>query len=69
MDFDKKKQEKAFTIAAEQAQRGDANAALLLGMLYDRGIGANPDHEKALYWYQQAGQKLVSQFILGTYAI
>jgi enhanced entry protein EnhC len=67
MDEDKQRQASAFTVADEQAQTGDDKAALLLGMLYDRGIGVTRDPAKAMYWYQQSGQNPVSQFILGTY--
>lgn len=67
MDEDKQRQANAFTVAEEQAQTGNDKAALLLGMLYDRGIGVASDPAKAMYWYQQSGQNPVSQFILGTY--
>ncbi|BCA94207.1 enhanced entry protein EnhC [Legionella antarctica] len=67
MDGDKQRQANAFTVAEEQAQAGDDKAALLLGLLYDRGIGVPSDPAKAMYWYQQSGQNPVSQFILGTY--
>lgn len=69
MDEDPVKREKAFSIAEEQANNGDEKAALLLGMLYDRGIGITQDPAKAIYWYQQAGNTPVSQFILGTYML
>lgn len=67
MDGDKQKQEQAFKVAENQAETGNEKAALLLGILYDRGIGINTDPAKALYWYQKAGENPVSQFILGTY--
>lgn len=67
MDEDKQRQANAFSVAQEQAEAGDDKAALLLGMLYDRGIGVSTDPAKAIYWYQKAGQNPVSQFILGTY--
>lgn len=67
MDVDKKRQAYAFKVAQEQAQAGDSKAALLLGLLYDRGIGVAKDQSKAIHWYQQEGQNSVSQFILGTY--
>ena len=67
MDNDKEKQANAFSVAEAQAEAGDEQAALLLGMLYDRGIGVSADSSKAIYWYQHAGQNPVSQFILGTY--
>lgn len=69
MDSNKKKQQQAFSVAEQQANSGDEKAALLLGMLYDRGIGTIQDPAKAIYWYQQAGTNPVSQFILGTYTI
>lgn len=69
MDQDKQRQVKAFAVAEEQAESGDEKASLLLGMLYDRGIGVSRDPAKAIYWYQQAGQNSVRQFILGTYTV
>lgn len=67
MDDDKQKQAKAFEVAQQQAEKGDESAALLLGILYDRGIGIAQDSAKAITWYQRAGHNSVSQFILGTY--
>ncbi|MGC1181544.1 tetratricopeptide repeat protein [Legionella sp.] len=68
MDSNPQKQAQAFVVAKEQAEAGDEKAALLLGLLYDRGIGVSADPGQAIHWYQQAGQNAVSQFILGTYA-
>lgn len=67
MESDPTRQEQAFKVAENQANSGDSQAALLAGLLYDRGIGVSVDPAKAMYWYQQAGQNPVSQFILGTY--
>ncbi|STY30303.1 enhanced entry protein EnhC [Legionella wadsworthii] len=67
MSEDQQKQHKAFQIAREQAASGNENAALLLGLLYDRGIGIKADPGQAIAWYQQSGQNAVSDFILGTY--
>lgn len=67
MDTNSKRQAKAFAVAKEQAAAGEDKAALLLGLLYDRGIGVSADPGQAMHWYQQAGQNAVSQFILGTY--
>lgn len=67
MESDKDSQALAFAIADEQANAGEPKAALLLGLLYDRGIGVATDPAKAMFWYQKAGQNPVSQFILGTY--
>ncbi len=68
MDGNAKRQAKAFAVAKEQAAAGEEKAALLLGLLYDRGIGVSADPGQAMHWYQQAGENAVSQFILGTYA-
>ncbi|MBI2787025.1 MAG: SEL1-like repeat protein [Legionella longbeachae] len=68
MDQDKQRQAQAFRIAKEQAANGDENAALLLGLLYDRGIGVSADPGQAIAWYQQSGKNAVREFILGTYA-
>ncbi|MDP3269730.1 MAG: tetratricopeptide repeat protein [Legionella sp.] len=67
MDEDKEKQAKAFQVAENEANAGNEKAALLLGLLYDRGIGVSADPAKAIFWYQQTGENPVSQFILGTY--
>lgn len=69
MNGDQAQQYKAFSVAEEQANSGDEKAALLLGLLYDRGIGTSKDPAKAIYWYTQAGANPVSQFILGTYTL
>lgn len=67
MDTKKSNQQAAFFVAESAADSGDERAALLVGMLYDRGIGTSVDPAKAIYWYQRAGANPVSQFILGTY--
>lgn len=67
MDNDPQRKEQAFAVAKEHAMKGSEKAALLLGLLYDRGIGVSADPAQAIHWYQQAGQNAVSQFILGTY--
>lgn len=67
MDADKAKQSRAFKVAQHEADAGHANAALLLGLMYDRGIGVEQSQHEALSWYRKAGNNLVSNFILGTY--
>jgi enhanced entry protein EnhC len=67
MDQDKQRQAQAFQVAKELAVTGNDNASLLLGLLYDRGIGVTADPEQAIAWYQQSGKNAVSEFILGTY--
>ncbi len=67
MENDPKHQAKAFAVARQQAELGKPKAALLLALLYDRGIGVAEDHDKAIEWYQRSGDNLVRQFIMGTY--
>jgi enhanced entry protein EnhC len=67
MEKDKDKQTKAFEVAKKEASKGNGQAALLLGLMYDRGIAVPPNPVEALYWYQQASANPVSSFILGTY--
>jgi enhanced entry protein EnhC len=58
----------AFDTASQQAKTGSSTAALLLGMLYDRGIGTSVNHSDAIRWYEQAIHNPVASFILGSYA-
>lgn len=67
MQSDPAQQKEAFEIAKAEAEKGTPQAALLLGLMYDRGISVQPDNIQALYWYQQAAYSPVKSFILGTY--
>lgn len=64
---DKAKQAKAFEVAQKEARTGNPQAALLLGMMYDRGLSVPANPEQAVSWYQQASDNPVKSFILGTY--
>ncbi len=67
MDHDVKKQQQAFALAKKSAQEGNIDAALLLGLMYDRGIAVAANHADALESYRQAELNPISAFILGTY--
>ena len=67
MDKDQNKQAQAFEVAKKEANAGNGAAALLLGLLYDRGIAVTASSSEALHWYQQAPSNPVTVFILGTY--
>lgn len=69
MDPNPKKQQQAFAEARRQAKNGNSEAALLLGMMYERGIATSADQAEALHWYQQASMNPVNSFILGTYYV
>ncbi|CDZ76966.1 Putative beta-lactamase HcpC precursor [Legionella massiliensis] len=61
------KQSKAFAVAREEAKKGNSEAALLLGIMFERGIAVTTNQIEAMYWYQQASLNPVNAFILGTY--
>ena len=67
MDKSKAKQAQALAVAQKEAKAGNAGAALLLGLLYDRGIAITASQSDALNWYQQAPLNPVTAFIMGTY--
>ncbi len=67
MDSNKAKQLNAFQVAKREAEQDNPHAALLLGILYDRGIGVASSPSEAMKWYEKSGSNLVSKFILGTY--
>lgn len=67
MSPDVQKQHQAFEIAKQKAESGNEQAALLLGIMYDRGIGVEASPIEAIAWYQKATSNPVRAFILGTY--
>lgn len=67
MDSDPTKQAQAFATAKKEAGAGNPEAALLLGIMYERGIAVQANPVESLYWYQQAAMNPVNAFILGTY--
>lgn len=67
MEHDPAKQKLAFDNAGVLAEQGNEDASLLLGLMYDRGIVASKDNDKAIKWYEKSGDNPVSDFILGTY--
>ncbi len=67
MSKDKTKQNQAVVVAKKEAEAGNTSAAILLGLLYDRGIAGDKNQSQAISWYQKAPNNPVSAFILGTY--
>lgn len=67
MEKDPALQKQAYNIAKHQADLGHSEAALLLGILYDRGIGVAASQNKAMEWFAKSGSNVVSRFIIGTY--
>lgn len=62
------KQRLAYEVADKLANDGNKDAALLLGLMYDRGIVVSKSRDAAIRWYEQSGKNPVSSFIIGTYA-
>ena len=46
--------EKAAQIATKAAQAGDPQAQVLIGTMYQDGLGVEQDYQKAASWYQKA---------------
>ncbi|MDF1757309.1 MAG: tetratricopeptide repeat protein [Legionellaceae bacterium] len=67
MEEDTKRQQWAFEAANKEATKGNQQAALLLGLMYDRGIVVTENKDASMRWYQQSGDNPVSSFIMGTY--
>jgi enhanced entry protein EnhC len=57
----------AFDIAKKEAEAGNLTAALLVAIMFERGIAVTQDNVAALYWYKKSGHNPISDFILGTY--
>lgn len=67
MDADPTKQAQAYAVAKYEAEAGNKNAAILMGLMTERGITVEPKESEALSWYQKAPMNPVTAFILGTY--
>ncbi len=68
MESNEKKLKLAYDTANKESEKGNKDAALLLALMYDRGIIVEKNRDSAIRWYQQAGDNAVSAFILGTYS-
>jgi uncharacterized protein len=66
--FDRADLKSALRIWMEAAEAGDVEAQTNVGEIYERGIGATPNYEAAVIWYQKAADKGHSRalFNLGT---
>jgi enhanced entry protein EnhC len=68
MSDDKAQQTTAFQVATREADTKNPQAMLLLGLLYDRGIGVAQSRSDAIDYYEKVENNPVSAFILGTYS-
>ena len=69
MDADSKLYAKAFEAVRLAALNGSHDAEFLLGLMYDRGIASEVNHQQALGWFYKAGQHPLALFVLGSYAL
>jgi len=67
MDADPKKQQDALLVAKKAAESGQANAALLLGLMYDQGIAVDVSQDDAVHWYEKDVSNPIAAFLLGTH--
>lgn len=47
----------ALSVWRPQADAGDAEAQYFVGQIYERGLGAEPDPERAASWYRKAAEQ------------
>ena len=45
----------AFSCLNEAVKRNSAEAMLILGYCYEKGLGTEQDNQKAQHWYEKAG--------------
>lgn len=66
--YDRANLETALKVWIDAARQGDAEAQVTVGEIYERGIGAEPNYEAAVIWYQKAADQGYSRgfFNLGT---
>jgi uncharacterized protein len=53
----KKSEKEKFEACHRDAQRGDAKAQALLGLMYEEGVGTPKDYAEALHWLQLGARK------------
>ena len=51
---------RAYSVVAPRAERGEPWAQLRLGIFYENGWGVDQDYKKAEYWYKKAAAQKAS---------
>src|SRR5690606_20939646 len=66
--YDRADYRSALNVWLPTAEQGDAEAQTIVGEIYERGLGAEPNYEAAIEWYRRAAEQGYSraQFNLGT---
>src|SRR6187455_2827002 len=67
--YDRADYRSALAVWQPAAEEGDAEAQTLVGEIYERGIGAEPNYAAAAEWYRRAADQgnARAQFNLGTF--
>lgn len=68
VEYDRANLTTALAVWLETAQAGDAEAQTVVGEIYEKGLGTNPDYTKAAEWYRKAANQGHARalFSLGT---
>ena len=68
LSYDRADYRSALNVWLPAAEQGDADAQTMVGEIYERGLGAEPNYEAAAEWYRRAAEQGYSraQFNLGT---
>ena len=66
--FDRADYKTALSVWMPSAQKGNAEAQVNVGEIYERGVGGNPNYAAALIWYSKAAKQgnIRAKFNLGT---
>ena len=66
--YDRADYRSALNVWLPTAEQGDPEAQTMVGEIYERGLGAEPNYEAAIEWYRRAAEQGYSraQFNLGT---
>jgi TPR repeat protein len=66
--YDRADYRSALAVWLPAAEQGDAGAQTLVGEIYERGVGGEPNHAAAAEWYRRAAEQgsARAQFNLGT---
>jgi hypothetical protein len=62
--YDRASYTTALRVWQPSADQGDKEAQTNIGEIYERGVGAAPDYEKAAYWYQKAADQGYSRALI-----
>jgi TPR repeat protein len=62
--YDRANYATALNVWLPLAQQGDPQAQTFVGEIFDKGLGTQPDHAAAAYWYQKAAEQGYSRALI-----